>query len=778
MPDVKTVLSDPKFYELPEGERVKVIASLDQNFTLLAPEEQLKVVTRQINSQQQTPSVPPPSENTDNIFTHPFKAGLSAVGEQAASGGEGIIDSLSKYGTEQLPISLARTGAAALTVATSPLAPIWNLMTNAGRTLAAGAPQVPPFSLQSGTSIPPEAAKQQQQDITRMGNVSGHERPTTGSKEADIVSDIMTGLVPMPELLTAAVTKWAAALSKRVESGSMTLREAKQFISTLPEVRAANTLKHTEARGAIAGDIAQARSLREQLGISKVQEGNQTLRSMKEELVNPLEEQQKNVFNARTTASADLALQRKNIKQELDTALSNLNLSKTQALSTTTKNVDKSVQDFASSVGKQMTKTEIQNGSVAAIQEGKALYDKRVTALEDSIRDMFHSPANHESVPTGKFDDAGNEIWKPMDGPIDRIRTRVELKPMVERNRESLTISANQGDPGAKAALEIVYGPRFVPGDVALADITALNRAAYGKSDTVFLKPGESTARTVANAYRKAYRAGVNKMGGEEAMGILDEIQAQMKKRDEIFKTGVGVAGNPKIAQGAAKTIFNSGDAAAMVNDPVKYRTLIEQLDNSEARAGVRNQIARIITGKSHADFVKNWAKADPEVKLMTFGENGVARGDELAAGGTKALSSIAEKAIEDNNRLIVEANRKLNIISKEQADLSKLTIQARNMRTGIKQAQDLVKQKKEQLSTELSTAMQKSKDAIGEEQRARNFELSKSRNKQILDLKEQERMAKEKIQQWQNWKKIGFGTAGVLGLWKASNVARMLIGM
>jgi len=44
MPTVKQVLADPKFYHLPEGERLKVISSLDKNFSLLPQAEQLKVV--------------------------------------------------------------------------------------------------------------------------------------------------------------------------------------------------------------------------------------------------------------------------------------------------------------------------------------------------------------------------------------------------------------------------------------------------------------------------------------------------------------------------------------------------------------------------------------------------------------------------------------------------------------------------------------------------------------------------------------------------------------
>lgn len=44
MPDVKTILKDPEFYKLPEGERIKVMQKVDNNFAGLPQEEQVKAI--------------------------------------------------------------------------------------------------------------------------------------------------------------------------------------------------------------------------------------------------------------------------------------------------------------------------------------------------------------------------------------------------------------------------------------------------------------------------------------------------------------------------------------------------------------------------------------------------------------------------------------------------------------------------------------------------------------------------------------------------------------
>lgn len=137
-----------------------------------------------------------PGEFT-SLFKNPIAAVKTAIADQYEASIGQLKNLFNEPGSQEEKIGKAAL--ATLGVATSPLAPGFRVIENVGRAVVSGAPQTSSFDVRhQAEAIPPDSRKLQQENVKKIAIVSGSDRPTTGNEDADVFTDLVSGLTPLP----------------------------------------------------------------------------------------------------------------------------------------------------------------------------------------------------------------------------------------------------------------------------------------------------------------------------------------------------------------------------------------------------------------------------------------------------------------------------------------------------------------------------------------------------------------------------------------------------
>jgi hypothetical protein len=494
--------------------------------------------------------------------------------------------------------------------------------------------------------------------------------------------------------------------------------------------------------------------------------------------IEPLRQEQTRMFNVKSKNSAQLNYDRKIAAREQTQQLSALNESVTKAKEQVSTKVAEEVGLFTKSVGREMTKSEIADGTFLARQRGWGAYTQQESKLYKEVKDIFRK--NPSKTPTGEMVESSTlgpdgkpimvEVMRERFGAFDRSEIQKNLKQFAEMHREDLIIARQNQSPGASTILDIVDGPAIVDGETALNDMAALNKFGWGKADAIVRTPGESIVRDVANQYREALKESIGKLkvDGKKALSKLEEAKQLISERDRIFKTGSGIITGKPVARGVGESVAASGKVYDLVNDPKRLRALYGSIDD-ETRQGMTRQITEEVLGKNPKDFAKNWTGGiDDEVKRIVYSPDEIARMDKLAQMGPTMLNDIANDALVQNARIIKDTTDKLNAIAQGQMGLADTTVNARNLRTRIRLETDELKRAKLEKALDLNLRAAEARKLLTEQQNA-------ARQNHAIRIKQ----ARQRMEEIRGLKKKVFIGGSIVGAgvikWKANEIGTLL---
>ncbi len=538
--------------------------------------------------------------------------------------------------------------------------------------------------------------------------------------------------------------------------GRMTGKQAQGVLDTAAQTRMQAFKPFKDQRAELANQLRHEKAAAQL-------EFNQNV----EKNIVPLRDESRRMRNYRTAKSAELAEQRTSTGESLRNDLVELNRRTEEAKTTASRQAFEDAQTLLTSVGREMNKSQIRQGTVQARIMGRKALTEQVTKLYNKIRDDVFGK-NITYIEKASLKEGDEPVMIAVKGAIDRASLKDDLREFAESYREALTVARQNGSPGAKAVLDIVDGEDIAGGRTVIEDLRGLNEFGYKRAD-VDIKPGEGIVREVANKYRKLFRDQVAKMkDGQDAIDMLDQAQLLLDKRESLYTWGEGKQARIPIAREAWKKVERTGEALQYMDDPAGMKSLLAQVD-ATTKQGIIRQGLDDVLGRDYKDFLKNWRNWDSEVKSMFLSPEQIAVGDSIAMRGPVQLDRIANEAILENTRIVRDATEALKRIGIEKKKLGEITVDLRGIQKNI----DV---------QNLSGANEKILSRVSRDVGAANKRKAVADEQDIMreNLLIMERQARQRLREIKEAKikiGVGAGIAATAAGWKYKNHLMSILG-